>query len=229
MSTTEHEIQEETEGRESGLLRREFTAELTAGDGRTIDMRIVPFGERATVADGLGGVPKGVPYEEEWMPGVFDKQINAAHRIYMNFQHEPGLRGIIGKGVELRRARDGYYGSFRVLAGTDGDKALELVREEVLTGASVEVPLHTLKSVRSKDGVVQRVKGHLDAVALCRVGAFASAKVLAVRENEFMLDEELLPVAPDPETIERCRRLGITLPDRYQQTDEADQAGEVEQ
>jgi len=44
--------------------------------------------------------------------------------------------------------------------------------------------------------------------------------VLAIREaeleNEITFDEEMLPVVPDPELIERCRRLGIRLPQRYQ-------------
>ena len=30
------------------------------------------------------------------------------------------------------------------------------------------------------------------------------------------MDEELLPVELDPDLVERCRRLGIDLPQRYQ-------------
>ena len=201
---------------QSGLLVREFNAELAAGDGRTLDVRIVPFGETATVADGFGGVARGVPYQEEWMPGCFDNQLRAADKIYLNFQHEPGLKGIIGKGVALRSASDGYHGSFKVLSGDDGDKALELVREDVLQGVSVEVPVRTMKSVRSQAGVIQRVKGHLDSVALCRVGAFASARVLAMREEDVQIvDAEVLELAPDPELLERMRKAGIALPDAY--------------
>lgn len=225
MTMTEQEST--SEARESGLLRREFETEISSGDGRTLDIRIVPFGERAVVADGFGGVPVGVPYEEEWMPGCFDKQLRAADKIYLNFQHEPGLRGIIGKGLALRAASDGYHASFRVLNGDDCEKALELVREDVLTGASIEVPMRTVKSKRSADGVIQRVKGHLDAVALCRIGAFASAAVLAVREQEHEIEDE--PVAdvvppPNPELLARLRRLNIRLPDRYKTQAERDEA-----
>ena len=46
------------------------------------------------------------------------------------------------------------------------------------------------------------------------------AEILAVRERavfqEEELSEELLPVDMDPEIVERCRRLGIELPQRYQ-------------
>lgn len=193
---------------------RVFAADVTAGDGRTIDLRIVPFGERATVADGLGGQPKGVPYEEEWLPGVFDRQLKAANRVLLNFEHQRGIAGIVGHGVAIRQASDGYHGSFRVHETPDGDKALHLAREGVLGGASVEAFVR--KSVRTAGGVVQRVTAHLDAVALCRTPAFAGAVVTAIREEEqVMFDEALLPVEMNPELVERLRAHGIALPDRY--------------
>src|SRR5688572_32895955 len=101
---------------ERTLIERTFSvdAEVGGGDGRTIDVRIVPFKETATVADGLGGLPKGVPYQEEWMPGVFGKQENAAHRVLLNFEHEQGLRGIVGHGAALRQASVGYQGTVRL-------------------------------------------------------------------------------------------------------------------
>lgn len=194
---------------------RVFAADVTAGDGRTIDMRIVPFGERATVADGHGGAPKGVPYQEEWMPGVFDKQLRAANRVLLNFEHQKGIAGIVGHGIELRAEPDGYHGSFRVHETADGDKALHLAQEGVLGGASVEAFVR--KSVRSSAGVIQRVAAHLDAVALCREPAFSGAVVTAIREDDLsgeIFDETLLPVDIDPDLVDRCRRLGIRIPDR---------------
>lgn len=214
MSTLE-QAQPAGETRERGVLVREFDAAITGGDGRTVEMRIVPFGERAVLRDGLGGVPVGEPYEEEWMPGCFDKQLRAADKIYLNFEHDGRLAGIIGRGMQLRSAGDGYHGSFRLLNGPDSDKALELVHEGVLAGASIEVPMRTVRSQRTRDGVIQRLKGHLDAVALCRRGAFASAIVTAVREAEMVIpDEELVPEL-DVDLVERCERLGISLPERY--------------
>lgn len=204
----------ETERPERAVLIRAIAA-VSAGDGRTLDMRIVPFGERATCMDGHGGVPKGVPYQEEWMPGAFDGQLNAANRIYLNFEHHPGLRGVIGRGLQLRRDHDGYHGSFRVFDDEDGDKALMLVREGVLTGASLEAMPKRGGSIRTAAGVVQRVKAHLDSVALCRTPAFPSAVVTALREED-PIDEQMLPVQPNPELIERCRRLGIKIPQRYE-------------
>lgn len=226
-TTTEHDIEAtDTDGEDEGVLRRTFAADFAPGEGRTVDLRIVPYGERGIAADGLGGLPRGVPYEEEWMPGVFNHQTNAANRVVANFEHQLGIAGIVGHGVALRDTAGGFQGSFKLHETPDGDKALMLVKEGVLAGVSLEaVPV---KSVRTTAGVVQRVKAHLKAVALCREPAFPSARVLAVRE-EVILDETLLPLALNAETIERCRRLGIALPDRYQEQPVDDDEAEIEE
>lgn len=202
---------------ERAVAVRRFDTSITAGDGRTVSFRIAPFGEIAIAADGLGGLPKGTPYQEELMPGLYDKQLRAAHRVFLNFEHQGGLSGIVGHGLALRQERDGYHADFRIHEGADGDKALMLVGEGVLSGASVES--YWLKSVRTAAGVVQRVKAHLDAVAICRQGAYPSAVLTGLRTDEIiediLIDEELLPVAPNPEVIERCRQLGLRIPQRY--------------
>jgi HK97 family phage prohead protease len=202
---------------ETSLLTRTFTADLEVGKGRTIDVRIVPYGETATVVDRFGGVPPGTPYVEEWLPGVFSHQLNAANRVLANVEHEPGIAGIVGHGVALREAADGFHGSFKAHETTDGDKALMLVNEGVFSGVSLEA--RPVKNVRNARGIVQRVKADLRAIAFCREPAYTGAQVLAVREAEFVIDEidpELLPRDLDPELVDRCRRLGIELPQRYQ-------------
>lgn len=230
MSVAE-EAEQIIEAAERPLLRRTFAAHLETGDGRTVDVRIVPYGERITHNDGLGGVPRGVDYQEEWMPGAFDHQLNAAHRVVANFEHQPGIGGIVGKGVALRSQPDGFHGSFRILDGPDGDKTLQLIREDVLDGVSLEA--RPVKTVRSHDGVMQRVKANLVAVAFTRFAAFSGARVLAVREEaDVVIDEALLPIEMDPELVERCRRLGLELPQRYRaqpaETDTPAEAGTSE-
>jgi phage head maturation protease len=217
--TVTDEIQMSDEQQPERLVAvRRFDAKIEPGDGRTISFRIAPFGERAMSADGLGGLPKGVAYEEELMPGLYDKQLNAAHRILLNFEHQQGIAGVVGKGVELWQQTDGYHAAFRMLDNADGDKARMLAIDGVLQGASVES--YWLKSVRTAAGVVQRVKAHLDAVAICREGAYPSAVMTGLRTGEMpdpiVLDETLLPIEPDPDMLARCRALGIRVPQRYQ-------------
>jgi HK97 family phage prohead protease len=221
MSTTETEPTAAEQ-----LLVRTFAADITPGDGRTAHVRIVPYGVRATAADGLGGLPKGVPYEEEFVPGCFAHQFNAANRVVANLEHQMGVAGIVGRGMELSESGDGTYGVFRFLDHPDGEKALELVREGVFGGISVEAKPG--RSVRTSAGVVQRVKAHMRAVAFCREPAYAGAEVLAIREDDnVILDEELLPKAPDPDVIERLQRLGVAIPDRYLPAELTDDVADV--
>lgn len=196
---------------------RKFTAALSAGEGRTVDLRIVPYGERIESNDGLGGVPRGVVYREEFVAGVFDHVLNAPNRVLLDFEHDDRVEGIVGRGLSLASRADGFYGSFKLLATSAGDTALELVREGVLGGASVECLFQ--RSVRGADGVVRRVRARLDKVALCREPAYSGAVVLGVRtlpdvEPELVLDESLLPIPFDPALALRIQALGITLPDR---------------
>lgn len=203
----ELELENEAPAAREPLLR-EFVAELAPGEGRTVDLRIVPYGVTAEVSDG------GPRYREEWAHGVFDDQLRAANRVdvLLNFEHQAGIGGLIGRGTQLDSRDDGLYGSFRIFDGQDGDKALELVAEGVLGGVSLEA--YPKRSVRTTGGVVRRVKAHLDKVALCRRPAIPGAAVLAIRE-EVIVDEELLAVDLDPELVARCRALGVELPARY--------------
>ena len=192
------------------LLEREFVATDIEVEGRTVDVRIVPFGEVARVAD----PPDYAEYDEEWLPGCFDHQLNAANRIHANYQHERGISNVVGHGLSLRREADGYHGTFTILDTQNGDTALGLIRGGALPGVSLEALAR--KSIRGAGGLVQRVKADLRGLAFCREGAFKGAQVLAVRTPpEQIVDEDLLPVDLDPELVARCQRLGIKLPQRY--------------
>lgn len=199
------------------IAKRVYAAELVPGDGRTVDVRIVPYGERAQANDGLGGLPTGILYDEEIAPGAFDHQLKAANRVHMNVEHEPGIAGKVGFGVSLASRSDGLHGSFRFLETHAGETALALVREGALGGVSFEATFP--KSMRTAAGVIRRLKCNLVNIALCRDPAYESALILGLRtedepETEWMIDEEFLLPTFDPELAERCERLGISLPQR---------------
>lgn len=205
-----------------GVIRREFSAEFTVGDGRTVDVRIVPYGERITHNDGLGGVPAGVDYQEEWLPGVFDHQLNAASRIHANVEHEEGIAGKVGHGIALRSVPgDGVHGTFRLLETQAGETARQLIDAGSLDGVSLEAA--PVKNIQ-RGGVIQRAKANLRAIAFTRFAAYQGARVLALREEPALtIDNDLLPEEIDLELVERCRRLGIKVPQRYTaQPDETD-------
>jgi HK97 family phage prohead protease len=201
------------EAPERGLIRREFAAAVTAGDGRTVDVKIIPYSEQIEHNDGLGGVPVGVAYREEWAPGAFDHQLGAANRVLANCEHEEGIAGVVGHGIALLSQADGLYGSFKIHETTSGETALTLIREGIFNTVSLEA--RPRKAVRTAAGVVRRIKADLVNIAFSRFGAYPGARVLAVREQaEQVFDEEMLPVEIDPELVERCRKLGIALPER---------------
>jgi HK97 family phage prohead protease len=184
------------------LVRSFDSAVLAAGDGRTLDTRIVPYGVSAIVAD----PPRFKAYREAFTPGAFERQIANPDRVrvWLNFEHEQGLRGIVGHGVALRDQADGLHGRFRVHENVDGDKALQLVRDGILTGLSLE-----FVALRSKiaDGVVHRLRAHIDKVSLCRSPAYAGAEVLAVRQRP--LEVERAEPALSADVTERLEALGV--------------------
>ena len=192
----------ETE-RHGVTLMRAFDVELEPGDGRTLDARIVPYDVSAVVAD----PPEMRPYRELFRPGAFERQVAAPGRVkvWLNFEHEQGLRGIVGHGVELKERSDGLHGTFRVHENADGDKALQLLGEGLLPGLSVEFV--ALRS-RSVDGVVHRLRAHIDAVSLCRQPAYPGAQVLALREQPLVREPE---PGLDPALVERLARLGVVV------------------
>lgn len=198
-----------TETDERLTLVRSYEAEVAAGDGRTLDLRVIPYNVVAVVAD----PPDFRPYREAFLPGAFERQAAAPDRVrmWLNFEHDQGLRGIVGHGVELADSRHDLRGSFRVHENPDGDKALQLVGEKLLTGVSVE--FHALRS-RIVDGVTQRVRAHIKNVSLCRTPAYAGAEVLAVREQpepELELHDEpaAAAAAMTRDLADRLAALGI--------------------
>lgn len=185
-------------------------AEFSTGNGRTIDVRIVPYGISTEVADRGGPV-----YREMWVPGAFSDQVRGseagrAKQVFVNFEHGDRLSDVVGHGIALREEADGFYGSFELHDTTDGEKARYMVEHGLLDGVSLEA--YPKKTVRSKDGIVQRVKAHLVNIALCRRPAYAGASVLALREEELREEATSAP-ALAAEIRERCHRIGMVLPD----------------
>lgn len=212
------EMAEDTHSR---ILVRSFGVQAETVDERTIDVRVVPFNEVATVAD----PPDFRPYREQFLHRVFEKQEKAANRVLLRagFGHDglttsgerkPGLGGVVGHGVELlSREGDGYFARFKMHSGTEAETARELIADGVLTGVSAEfVPIH---SRRTKDGILLRVKAHLDSVLLTYQPAYSQAQVLAMREE--VIDEEMMLPPVSMELLERCKALGVKLPEAHAQ------------
>lgn len=198
-------------------FKREYRADLQVGDGRTVDVRIVPYGERIRANDGRGGLPVGVEYQEEFLPGVCNHQLKAANRVTANVEHEKGIAGKVGHGVLLREQPDGLHGTFKLLETPAGETARQLIQAGALDGVSIEAQRVKGGDLRTREGVIQRAKVNLTGIAFTAYGAYKNARILALREQaiEVVNVVELTPDI-DPDVVERCRRLGIALPQRYE-------------
>jgi HK97 family phage prohead protease len=210
-------VEEAKVGRD--ILVRTFAVQAEAGDGRTINVRVVPFNEVADVAD----PPDFKPYKEQFMPGAFARNVPHAHRIRLRSDHaaldenggrKSGTSGIVGNGVKLTETDGGYEGEFKFLDTPDAMTARELVLNGGYDGVSAE--FLPIKSMRTGDGIVQRQVAHLDSVALATGPAYSSAAILSLREEQIVdeiVDKSMLPPPPDPALLERCAELGIELPE----------------
>ena len=119
---------------------------------------ISPYRDVTTVDAGAG------PYLEKFLPCAFRDQVEEARaaplRVWLTREHRKGIDHVIGHAVRLLDLPGGLYGSFRVKDGVEGDEALAMVREGVLSGMSMEAtPLRS----RTVDGVRQRLRAHLAA------------------------------------------------------------------
>jgi HK97 family phage prohead protease len=205
-------VEEAKVGRD--ILVRTFAVQAEAGDGRTINVRVVPFNEVADVAD----PPDFKPYKEQFMPGAFARNVPHAHRIRLRSDHaalddnggrKSGTAGIVGTGKTLTETDGGYEGEFQFLDTPDAMTARELVLNGGYDGVSAE--FLPIKSAWV-DGVKQRQVAHLDSVALATGPAYSSAAILSLREEQ-IVDESMLPPPPNIAIVERCAELGIDLPE----------------
>lgn len=200
---------------------RTFEEVQIKADGRNVFLFCAPFDTPALVSDPPPH-GDGTPYQEEFARGAFQGATKAPNRVYLEFEHwSPGLSGVIGRGHELQELEDGpegpgLYGHFRMLRGQDGDKALELIEDNALNAASVF--FEEMRNQRIPNGI-RRLKVNLKRVALCPIGAYPGAKVLAVRSQpEIAVPAPIVPSMPrlgfDPELAAAFGGAGFSVPER---------------
>lgn len=152
----------------------------TAGDGRTVEVRLMSWGE---VAD----TPQG---RETFARTAFGK-VDPADIALESQRHDGEL---VGVGTAWDERDDGPYLVGRVSDTAAGRDLLTLLSDGAIRAASVAfVPR---KSSRRPDGVIVREVAELRRVALLHRGAYRSAGVVAVREDQTMADPIEAP-APD--------------------------------
>lgn len=179
-------------------------------EGRTLICRALTYGRPYSVTDDGARF-----YTEVWRAGVFAKSIaqrGPRERIPLMTLHER-RRLPIGAVLDVQdNAKDFIFRS-KVSDTRDGDEALTLIEDGVLTGVSVGA--HILAN-RAITGGVERVEAALHEISLApaSMSQFPDAGVLAVRA--FMLPEDeplLMPDVLTPSLDEaRTRLAALTRP-----------------
>jgi len=192
----------------SEILYRSYglvQARAAEGDGRTLDIRAVPWDTEIQV---------GPAEWESFDRGAFDAQLRAADRIKLTLGHpRPGDRltdSIVGRVTGMRVEDDGLHLETRMASTPTASDALALVNDEALDEVSIGfLDIFTDRSDRPGGGrLLRRTAARLHHIALVADGAYGQgARVLAVREHA---DPEPAPVA-DQELVEA--RSGLTLAD----------------
>jgi HK97 family phage prohead protease len=80
----------------------------------------------------------------------------------------------------LREENDGLRGEWKVSKTELGDEVLELVRDGAISGLSIGFIADQDRWSTDKR-TVQRVRAHLDHVAIVRVPAYPTARIVDVR------------------------------------------------
>ena len=148
-------------------------------DGRTVEGRIVPYGETVTLAES----------KESFARGVFGE--TNPDDVVMLWQHD--VSQPIGRMSALTEADDGAYGTFRLADSERAREALSLIRDGVIRGLSIG--FMSLQS-QKRAGVREHIKARLMETSLVTFPAYPTAGVLAVRKEERM-EEETTVEEPD--------------------------------
>jgi HK97 family phage prohead protease len=147
-------------------------------EGRTIIARALTYGVPYEVSDDGGRSF----YNEVWRAGVFDKSIaqaGAKGRIPLMVIHDR-RKLPIGATIGIDADRSAFIFRAKVSNTRDGDEALELIHDGVLTGVSVGARI--LNARRTTNGV-ERIEAALQEISLAPafLSQMSDGQVLAVR------------------------------------------------
>jgi phage head maturation protease len=180
------------------IVRASFTATASVDKGRRrIVGLVVPFGQQGTAA--LDGEPAKLTFEAGSL--TYDD----ANSIPLVIDHTGSKPVFAGRARDLVATAEGIVGTFKVIAGPNGDQALAEAEEGLRTGLSVEAELDNV--TRSDDGtytVTAANPGILRRVALVETPAFTAARiseVAAAQPKEATMSDAKVTAAEVPDDV----------------------------
>jgi len=156
-------------------------------DGRTLEGVVVPYDETSYLTPNPAG--------ERVLRGAFAKSAKQrGGRVFLFRGHDHGHP--VGRAVTFSDEPDGLHGTFQIRTSLLGDETLADVREGYLPGMSVG--FRPLQTRRGAAGETEVVEAQLMEVSLVAIGAYDSARVLALREAADVAPPPVWIGAPPP-------------------------------
>lgn len=154
-------------------------------DGRTLEGVVVPYDETSYLTPNPAG--------ERVLRGAFTKSAKQrAGRVFLFRNHDHGHP--VGRAVTFEDADDGLHGTFQIRESVLGDETLADVREGYLPALSVG--FRALQTRAGVAGITEVVEAQLMEVSLVPMGAYDSARVLALRHADMSPPPVLLGAPP---------------------------------
>ena len=176
------------------LITREAVGQVLLradeGDGRTLEIRLVPWDTIAQTEQG----------PECFTRGAFEG--TDPELVTVEAMRHGGE--LVGRGLVLTDDDDGPRLTARVSQTRAGDELLTLLRDGVIRQASIAFAEVKRGSRKRPDGVIERRRVDLRRVAILERGAYPGAGVLAVRREPDMAEteQEQQPQAPPAPVVD---------------------------
>lgn len=154
------------------------TIEFEGGEGRTLHARLFKWDTVSRVQDANGRLP----YDEEWMRGVFAQSIRRAERVKRGWPllYNHAVNALpIGAVAAVHERDDGAWMTSKISRTGLGDDIIELIKDGVLPGVSVNG--RNIKSRRGPNGRIQRMEVALDEISLTPFPQLVGSDELVLR------------------------------------------------
>lgn len=202
------------------MLSREVAGYEMKGDGRTVEVLIVPWDKPTEVTDivNVAGREVGCTYLEQFARGSLSRMAAAPHRVTLTYGHSDGFGDVLGQGLRYDDSAEGAVGTFKLYDAT-AERAREAIADmgmslrflRVKPRAGIERPGQLV----TRESVIPR---HVAAV---RAPAYEDARVLAIRESdeqaaieaEIAADREQSDAILQAQLEDRLTRLGELPPE----------------
>lgn len=167
-------------------MKRSFDVDAlqVSDDGKTVQGRIVPYNEVATIMERRGS--EVVTYKEQFLPGSCtrieqraNKRGNAGFIAFLLEHEEREFSARIGYAKTVWQEDDGAYATFGLYDGGDLDKVRSMLQTSH-TGLSVS--FGDAAAPKQIDGIVSRTQVEIGHVAATPIPCYAGAGITEIRD-----------------------------------------------